>query len=267
MRSCFSTTMKVYALYTPQMQELLERFFLKTLPDDCEPHVRVLPQAGDYRWGGEGFAEAIEHKVDGILDAIRENQGDVVVWSDVDIQFFAPFAAHLQQLMEGRDLLFQSEVWPPDGRINAGFIAIRCDAKALGFFQSVRAQEFRKETWFEQGAIQTELEKGTSGVAWGTLPLEYWAYNHGGVPPEGALLHHANLEGVLWKKVEQLEAVRRFVEARDRVRGWDRLVEGWPVRVLPSWVLEGIRRRFVTEPAIEYRPSYKDWDKYKHLLD
>ena len=259
--------MKSYVLVTPQMDAMLDKHFLASCPDDLEITVIRKGMEGDYGWGTGTFVKAVSAKIDGVIDSIRLNQGDIVVWFDVDIQFFGRCSSKLLDCLGDSDLCFQSEFWPPNGKINAGVIVIRCNSKTLAFFEEVKAHDYSSLRYFDQTLIQSMLDEHYASVRWGVLSVEFWAYSHGGTPPDGMVLHHANVEGVLGKKIEQLTAVREYLRVRRKFRwAWgcidyvhqskiaSRLARCVPNR-LRIWV-----KQFVRHGAqVRYRPSYEEW--------
>jgi hypothetical protein len=247
------------------MAALWTDHFQATCPDDLQASVVIYSDTGDYAWGSTQFLKAITARLDVLVDGIRRNQGEVVVWFDVDIQFYGRCSARMLECLGDRDLCFQSEFWPPNGKINVGVIVIRCNPKTLAFFEKVRAQDFSSLRYYDQTLIQNLLDAGEEGVRWGVLPTEFWAYSHGGMPPDGLLLHHANMEGLLAKKIEQLNAVRKYVQARRRFSGAHRLIDRIHHSVLASQLARCIplrwrvymKRKVHHGARLIYRPSYE----------
>ena len=261
--------MKIFTLVTPQMAILEQEYFLPTCPSDLEPTVLRGNVSGDYAWGRPGFCDAVRAKLDRLIEVIREHPDEVVIWSDVDIQFFGPCSVILQECMKGRDLMFQSEAWPPNGKVNAGFIVVRCNDRTSSVFQEARCRDFEGFEFHDQTAIQGLLDEKREGLCWGVLPARFWAYSHGGVPPDDIVLHHANMEGVLVKKIEQLKAVRQYVMMRQRYRfvreAIDRVhnsrVAGFLARRIPVRLRSAVRMGVRYDGGLDYRPSCEDWGK------
>ncbi len=241
--------------------------FLATCPDDLQASVVIHSVTGDYAWGSSTFLAALYARLDVLIEGIRQNQGEVLVWCDVDIQFFGRCSARILECLGNLDLCFQSEFWPPNGKINAGVMVIRCNLKTLAFFQKVRAQDFFSLRFHDQTLIQNYLDSGKFGVWWGILPTEFWAYSHGGMPPDGLLLHHANVEGILVKKIEQLNAVRHYVQARRRFSWAHRLIDrvhhselaSRLARCIPLGWRDSLKRVVHFGARLNYRPDYESW--------
>ena len=255
--------MKCITFSTPSLKSLLNDHFLATCPDDLQASVVIHQATGKYAWGSALFLEALYARLDALIDVVRQNQGDVVAWFDVDIQFFGRCSARMLECLGDRDFCFQSEFWPPNGQINVGVMVVRCNPKTLAFFQKARAQDFSSLRFHDQTVIQNLLDAGESDVRWGVLPAEFWAYSHGGMPPDGLLLHHANGEGVLAKKIEQLNAVRHYVQACRRFSGAQRLIDrvhhsalaSRLARCIPLRWREYVKRKVYHGARLSYRPS------------
>ncbi|HEV2916851.1 MAG TPA: hypothetical protein VGW78_03830, partial [Candidatus Babeliales bacterium] len=121
---------KLYALYTPSHEILKDDFFLPSMQDDfdiifefCE---QTCPSA---QFMSEGWTDTTIRKVDLIIRAIQENWGSIFIFSDVDIQFFAPVQEKILTLMEGKDLVIQKN--SPNGVLCTGFFACRGNEKTL----------------------------------------------------------------------------------------------------------------------------------------
>src|SRR5262245_17990581 len=98
----------IYTLYTPSHEVLLQGFFLPSLPKnmDLRLHSFDTPKMRNFR--DNGFLRAIRQKLDLVVESIRENDNDLIVWADVDIQFFGPLAPVVRGSMKDYDLCFQT---------------------------------------------------------------------------------------------------------------------------------------------------------------
>ena len=84
----------------------------------------------------EGWTETTIRKVDLIIRAIEENWGDIFIFSDVDIQFFAPIQDIIIELMEGKDIIMQRN--NPEGVLCTGFFVCRANEKTLRLWNDVK---------------------------------------------------------------------------------------------------------------------------------
>ena len=138
--------MKVYAFYNESYAPLYTIFksSLLALEDGFELHAHQTNQTFEHLDPGyEG--QHGKYKINFIINAIKENVGESILFSDVDIKFFNPFRQTLLKVLEEYDVAFQSQYSPlghrrpggPPLPLNAGFIATRCNQKTLDFFEKV----------------------------------------------------------------------------------------------------------------------------------
>lgn len=138
------------------------------------------------------YLATLTQKTELIAQSVRDNLGDIIIWSDIDIQFFDFHPAEIVLGMEGDqlDLLFQ-ELKPGLGLACGGFYAVRCSERTAEFFRRVVEVTRDQMNGFDQDAINLLLREGFSGVRHGFLPRRYYARIHGFVPPRDLALHHA----------------------------------------------------------------------------
>src|SRR5277367_302503 len=119
--------MRLYALYTPSHEILKDDFFLPSIEatqDDFEIILEFCEQTcRTAEFMSEGWTATTMRKVDLILRAIKENWGEVFIFSDVDIQFFSPIKEVILTLMKDKDIIMQKN--NPDGVLCTGFFACR----------------------------------------------------------------------------------------------------------------------------------------------
>ena len=183
---------KLYSIYTDDNLALKERF-VSSLKDDWEIELKHWDALGQDQccFGRLGFISLMRKRTEYYLDVIKGNQGRIVIFSDIDIQFFGKCNDVILETIKDKDLLFQSEHWP-DLSINGGFIVVRCNQKSIALYQALLDRKFEKLPFYEQTAMNDILKENTIGLFWGILPKQFWAKSHGGVPPLDILLHHAN---------------------------------------------------------------------------
>ena len=251
--------MKLYTFYTPSHETLYRKWFLPTLQDDFEVRaVRYEQVDGGEQYGTSAFNTTMLHKVDLILEAIRENWGKIFVYADVDIQFFAPIEEDVIKLMEGYDMVIQKNSWWR-GEVCAGFFAAVGNERTRKLWEDVRARLIDQETKHDQHILNEllvdtpslvyrlllgmrKLSRGhlrfgqpsyvnapnTYGVKWTYLPDTYfdpgvshyggWSAGDDLSVPSGIKIHHANWTVGLENKVKQLKYVRNLVESRDGLK-------------------------------------------------
>jgi hypothetical protein len=197
--------MKIYTFCNDDWQPLKKRF-LDTLQDPFE----VVFKQGDFE-----SCQSIEFpffasckslalwqfKTEMTIDAIRDNQKDFIIISDIDIQFFKPIYSIIKSLPE-LDLRFQID---PDKNYNLGFQLIRCNEKTLEFYEHV-LKRLKQENKWDQHIVNENL-KYFPDLTFGFLPESFWAYD-GKSPPSDIVLHHATWASTCEEKLKQMDLVK-----------------------------------------------------------
>lgn len=214
--------MKVFGVYSEENKILKENWFLKTLADDLELNFKYLgSNSGEnVSFSSDYWFKALRKRHEYLCQAIRDNQGDVILSTDVDIQFFGPCLPLINKFIKGKDIVFQSEWWPPTGEVNCGFVAIKCNEKTLEFYKKVAEMEFEKMPLGDQSAINMLLRDQSNNLEWGVFPPQIWAKSHGCAPPDDVVVHHANCTFNTTQKVKQLKLVNRMVLAKTGSPFW-----------------------------------------------
>jgi hypothetical protein len=203
--------MKVFCCFTPAHQVLFERYFSPSLPPDFEVITHRVEAAGHGDFLSPEFLECIRRKIDLILRSLRENEGEVILWSDVDIIFLRGSAADLKnELIEsGKDVLFQREGKNvPD--VNTGFIVCRANSAVYQFFEQIRDGLLAHPEKNEQRVANELLQTGTT-LSWGYLAWDYYARTHGWPPAKSIRIYHANYtmgKDGIGQKIKQFRELR-----------------------------------------------------------
>ncbi len=98
---------KMYFMYTPSHLPLLKDWFVPTLKDRfiLKPFRSAqLCPSGLYR--KSGWHETVVQKFDYMIKAIKENPGEILIFSDVDIQFFGETEELLRKSLNKYDIAF-----------------------------------------------------------------------------------------------------------------------------------------------------------------
>jgi hypothetical protein len=208
--------LKLFAVYTREHAVLKDEWFLKTLRDPFDLHIRDFGSSGPAQaaFGSAAWLKAIRRRCAYFRDVIAQHQGETVLLCDLDIQFFGRCLPYVERAMEGRDIVFQSESWPFGGDVNLGFVCVRCNPRTLALYDATAATDFEALPIADQTALNRLLAADGGRVGWGTFDNRIWARSQGSVPPYGILLHHANCAGTVAEKVDQLTEMRRVVAAR-----------------------------------------------------
>lgn len=182
----------IYAVITPSHRVLYEQFFLPSLNhDQFEFHALDLEQEGKGEFLADDFKKCILFKLEQIIASIQRHDGSIIVWSDVDIQFFGLTHSKMLSPFADKDLLFAVQRLAR-GRNEAcgGFYAIRCNSQTLAFFESVYKTTIHETNGNEQDAINLLLQK-PDAPKWVFLGPEFYARTHGVWLPKNSVLHHA----------------------------------------------------------------------------
>ena len=217
--------MKIYSVYTDEMEEI-KRIFLDSMQDDWEVNIEYFGKAGE---GGDfqsqGWLGVQKRKLHFLIGKIEENLGDVIIWSDLDIQFFAECTPLIKQAIEEKDIVFQAEHWPEKKEVNVGFSVIRCNERTLALYRMACQYDLDKLEVADQTAINEIISKNEIPIKWDILPNQFWAMSHymynNSVPPPDVVLHHANctspqtingkVVGSVELKLQQFQLVKSYV--------------------------------------------------------
>jgi hypothetical protein len=211
---------KIYSFYTPSHSVLFENYFLPTAQNEYDvvshQFERQICTSGEYQ--STGWRETQYNKVLFWIQAIEENMGDIIVCSDVDVQFLGATKKYIQETMGANDLLFQ--VNDELGYICSGFFACRCTFKTKNFFEIV-AKKLKAimhiEGGGEQYVIHSIFKERWHGLKYGKFkselfwcPLESYESLNNLKIPETIRFHHANWTTGIDSKIEQLEFVKNL---------------------------------------------------------
>lgn len=219
----FSTDqkMKLYALYTPSHEILKDQFFLPSIQDDFEVVLDFCEQTcPTAEFMSNGWTQTTMRKVDFIIQAIHENWGEIFIFSDVDIQFFAPIQESIVRLMEDKDIVMQRN--NPEGVLCTGFFACRGNERTLQLWTDVKKtmqkQQLNSDQISFNQCIKRRHKKNPYGVAWGYLPHTFfgggtltgtlWLPGNTLPVPHNIVMHHANWTKGIKNKIAQLNYVR-----------------------------------------------------------
>lgn len=200
---------------------LKDEWFLKTLQDDWELNLVYLQEApkGDGDYLSEEWYYCIKSKIGILIEGIRNNWNDIIIWADIDIQFFRKCTGIIQRSIHNRDIVFQ--IWNKrKNEVNSGFMAIRCNERTLAFFEAVSKTSFEGRRFADQDVINDMLRQGSISLRWGFFPREIY-HIHLCMAPFNIALHHAcgtpvpsikdgRKIGSIELKIKQLQTIRRL---------------------------------------------------------
>lgn len=228
---CVYAKMRLYALYTPSHEVLKDTFFLPSIQDDFEIILEFAPQTSQSAvFMSEGWTVTTMRKVDLIIRAIEENMGDVFIFSDVDIQFFAPIQECIEELIEGKDIIMQRN--NPEGVLCTGFFACRANEKTLRLWKDVKKHMHDHKLHSDQISFNKCIKKGSKknpyDIVWDYLPNKFfgagtliaysgylWKPGKQLPIPDDIVMHHANWTKGVKNKIAQLIYVRTEVHKKN----------------------------------------------------
>lgn len=188
----YGQPMKTYCCYTPSHKILFDKHFSPTAPSSMEIHATLIDIKGTGDFQSAGYLECIRRQMDLVIESIRTNLGQLIIWCDVDIVFIRDPQDELVRLAaaSNSDLYFQREAHHlPD--VNTGFILIRCNEATLAFFQKVKSQMLASPEENDQMVINKMLA-GPCDIRWEVLPWSFSAKSHCWPPPSDGFIFHAN---------------------------------------------------------------------------
>ncbi len=169
--------MKIVTFYTENYRPMLERFE-NSFQDEFE-HLaeKINLDEGEVKGAGGGI-KIWEFKTWNVINKIKENMGEEIIISDIDIQFFQPVIPAVQQALASCDMAFQKEY--ESSGVNIGFFGLRCNETTLAFWEEIQDMVVHKKVW-DQKAVNLLLYQYDYPVRWDRLPAQFWNWTQGGL--------------------------------------------------------------------------------------
>ncbi|MHA3771345.1 putative nucleotide-diphospho-sugar transferase [Verrucomicrobiota bacterium sgz303538] len=187
--------MKIIAVYSAGFERLRDEWFLATLPSDMQPVLVESPFdsiPGDGGWGRPQWRAALDFKLQLVCDTIRDHPGEVVCFSDVDVQFFGSFKSAILEAISGHDVAAMRE--SAAGGMNGGFYAIRCAPHVEALWEEAMFADKTEAVLHDQDALNALFDEGAHRVRRTLLPDSFWASHRHLVfkepEPPGVLVNH-----------------------------------------------------------------------------
>jgi hypothetical protein len=185
--------MKIFCCYTPSHNTLYYDDFLPTIPLGFTLQSEVIEMFGEGHYNSIQFVPCVVKKVELILQSLHEHADSVIIWADVDIQFYRLTPDIAMAELGDRDIAFQA-AGVPANEINSGFFICRCNDRVIKFFEKVRhglANEYAGE--LEEVVINKLLPTlSDRELSWCQLPRRFYARSNRWPPPHDLVLYHAN---------------------------------------------------------------------------
>lgn len=213
---------KAFSICTDNMKCLRDNF-LKTFQEEWDLRISYFKNSAEENgdFGTPGYLKIVRKKIELLAENVRKHPNEILVWTDMDIQFFGKCTPLLLRALKNKDIVTLSEYWP-EKKINSGFMAMRCNPAMTALFDFVKASNFEMLPFFDQTAIEEFLYKEKKRIRWDVLPWQFWAPSHGWPPPIDSVLHHAICTQPVFRngqktesvalKMEQLECVKKQME-------------------------------------------------------
>ena len=161
--------MKLIAVYSPSHETLKDEWFLQTLKDDYEVRLYRCDVLGEGKYRRADWSRAVRFKSAKIIETIRENWGEVFVYSDVDVTFFAPTKPTILKCLADKDIVCQLD--DPVGNFCTGFLGIRANDATLSLWQQV--QKVVESEGLDQPAFN-HLVRQMKDLRAGYLPTSFF---------------------------------------------------------------------------------------------
>ena len=218
-----SERIKLYCIVTPQFERLLTDYFLPSIQDDFEVVMRKLPEecpSGIFQ--SEGWGLVMLHKLEVLKEAIQENaNGQVFIYSDVDIIFFKPVLQRCLELLGDLDFLVQ-QGWPQHA-LCAGFFVMRGNEKTYRLICEAESLLIKDRALNDQTAIRQVARLMRKEISWAFLPADefpngrrvltdrigYYSPSSTIALPRSIVLFHANCCIGLDLKIDFLKRVQQ----------------------------------------------------------
>jgi len=102
--------MKLIYCNTKHQNVLRDEYFLPSIKDDielCGKEIHISSKDDAPVFNSEAFKKATLEKVKYLIEVLNDNAGQIVIYSDVDIQFFRPFKENIKKELTGYDMVMQ----------------------------------------------------------------------------------------------------------------------------------------------------------------
>lgn len=208
--------MKLLCVCTKSHAHMKDAWFLPSLKDDVDLRVRQCTIEGNGTYKEADWSQAVLFKSECIVQAIKENMGDIFVYSDVDVEFFRPFKQQVLKAMKDKDIVGH---W--DGRkagFCTGFFGIRANEQTLQLWQQVRERVL--VSYCDQSSFN-KLLFSFHNLRWGYLPETFfgpgtfnsklWTPGQSYYIPHRPVMFHANWTIGIDNKLALLTMTRDIV--------------------------------------------------------
>lgn len=218
----------LYAMCSGQFSGIYYDWFLRALAAVQDPGIQLRTlfyrSEGNGNFGTPGYRDSLTLRLEKLLTWISRHDGEIVMFSDIDVLWLRPFSGFIRAALDGADLVYQSEGLADPLAVNGGVFALRCSPAVREFYAGVLAEVVQTGT-LDQTVISRRLP--ASGLRWRVLPREFANTNlmHGArVEPETICFHAIGSvptrgENSIELKLRQFRAVEGAIGPPRRPRG------------------------------------------------
>ena len=217
--------MKLYTHYSDSHKELYENYFKKSLRElytKDELIIRTASHKQTTQSGSfmeEGWLESMKYKLEVILQAIKENENEYFIFSDVDIIYYDKFIDDLLQSVEGYDIACQEDC----GTLCAGFFIAKGNEKILNLFtkiyrtfttlvnDQVALNHYKTDVNFK--FLDKEKYYTIGNFFNNTNGTHVWDNKSNIVPPKSIKMHHANYAEGVENKIKLINMIKGNYES------------------------------------------------------
>jgi len=202
--------MKLYVIFTPSHRNLYENYFLKSVPDEFEIIPCEIPQecpTGEFY--KEGWDKTCYKKIELYEKACAENQGELFLFSDVDIQFFGKIKDTLIEELGDYDIACQNDT---AHYYCSGFWICRGNERTLNMFSEMKKNYQSEDQTTMNRHIHLCKSKFLSNKFFtvGHILSTVWSGQDFKIDYP-ILMHHANWVSGIDNKIKILDYVKRLI--------------------------------------------------------
>jgi hypothetical protein len=207
--------MKLLTCYTPSHKVFIKSF--QTI-HDVDPEIHTIVRELDQEcptgtFAEEGWKITTARKFDFILEELdKAEEGELLIFSDIDVQFFRPISTFAEKALANHDIVFQNDYY---GHACTGFFYMRNIAEVRKLISAAR---MIIPQWRDDQEAMNKILPTWEG-RYGLLPPQFFTfgmfYQHWDgqdqfpLPP-GIVMHHANWVKGIEKKRELLNIVKNI---------------------------------------------------------
>lgn len=162
--------MKLVFACSPSHDPLKRYVFLSTLCEKWDLVELRFFHGGSGNYNSADYNKVIVERVNLMREIAEESPNEIVVFSDVDIQWFRPAQQAILQALEGLDLVFQREM-PEQTIANCGFLALRSNRRALDYLTELCGAATNGQR--DQEATNALITRGLMPCSFGFLPYTF----------------------------------------------------------------------------------------------